>query len=219
MAVNLEEVRARHERLGMTSAPKGTFPFRMPHELPRTETPPTEGPQEALGSSLVDETIRQVVNRLLLRVSQLETTQADLVERTKWFGKLPKEPVPVARNTRVSAELVIKSVREYYLISQEDLFSERRTKSLMQPRHCFYYLMGTNTHWSLPRIGKLMNQRDHTTVRTGKLKAQQRIDDGDQEFIKEVTEIRILMGIDPRDATPCHSQTLPTRLVKTFPKE
>jgi len=201
MSVNMEEVRARRERLGMV-APKSTFPFRMPHEMHSAEAPSIEGPSKPLGSPPVSGSLSELVGSLRDRINALEASVGDLMERTKWIGPCPRDPEPITINNRVSASMVIQTVCDYYDVTKNDLFSERRTGILNIPRQITYYLLKEHTPWSLPRIGRLLGGRDHTTVLHGKRKIASMIAEGDEDIIREIAEMRATMGVTCQTTNP-----------------
>lgn len=62
---------------------------------------------------------------------------------------------------------ILRAVSEYFLVTQIDIISHRRTANLIYPRHIFYYLARHLTMKSLPQIGAFASGRDHTTVLHG----------------------------------------------------
>lgn len=63
---------------------------------------------------------------------------------------------------------IVREVCKKYQISMEDLISERRHNGVVRPRQEAMYRLCTETDWSLPRIGRFLGGRDHTTVLHGK---------------------------------------------------
>jgi chromosomal replication initiation ATPase DnaA len=57
-----------------------------------------------------------------------------------------------------------RAVCEHYKVRKDDLLSVRRTKELALPRQVAMYLCQQHTHNSLPAIGRMFGNRDHTTV-------------------------------------------------------
>ena len=74
---------------------------------------------------------------------------------------------------------IMKEVCDKYCVSMEDLISERRHQYLVRPRQEAMYRLCTETDWSLPRIGRLLGNRDHTTILHGKKKFKERLDAGE----------------------------------------
>jgi hypothetical protein len=74
---------------------------------------------------------------------------------------------------------ILKEVCEKHQVSLADVISERRHQYLVKPRQEAMYRLCTETDWSLPRIGRLLGGRDHTTILHGKKKFKQRLDAGE----------------------------------------
>lgn len=66
-----------------------------------------------------------------------------------------------ARTTIVS---IIRAICETWHVSKADLFSPRRSFNLTEPRLIGMALCTMLTHSSLPEIGRMWGDRDHTTV-------------------------------------------------------
>jgi hypothetical protein len=60
--------------------------------------------------------------------------------------------------------VILREVSEQYGVSIEDIISPRRDAKYVRPRQIVMYRMCKETDWSLPRIGRLLGNRDHTTV-------------------------------------------------------
>lgn len=75
---------------------------------------------------------------------------------------------------RISGNDVIRAVSEYYKLSLKDLHSEARYRSVSRPRQVAFYLMKELCyHLSYPAIGRMLGNRDHTTVLHGKRKIEE----------------------------------------------
>ncbi len=64
----------------------------------------------------------------------------------------------------ISIENIQKIIADYYNIKTSDLLSNRRSRSISQPRQMAMYLCKKLTNHSLPDIGKAFGGKDHTTV-------------------------------------------------------
>lgn len=73
------------------------------------------------------------------------------------------------------AKRIVEEVAWKHGISTIDLVSERRSVPLCNARHEVYYRLRTETTWSLPRIGKFIGNRDHTTVINGIKRHKKRV--------------------------------------------
>lgn len=64
----------------------------------------------------------------------------------------------------VTPDLIIKMVAEHFKITTADINSHKRNKEVVYPRQIAMYLCRTMTNVPLQTIGKIMGNRDHTTV-------------------------------------------------------
>ncbi len=65
---------------------------------------------------------------------------------------------------RITPELIMQTVAEYYHIDRSDLLSQRRNREVALPRQIAMYLTREMTPLSTTRIGDSYGGRDHTTV-------------------------------------------------------
>lgn len=75
---------------------------------------------------------------------------------------------------RIVAEVCLK--HNQFLL---DIESDRRTKEVIKARHELMYRLRTETTWSLPRIGRFLGNRDHTTVIHGFHKFKKQLENGE----------------------------------------
>ncbi len=65
---------------------------------------------------------------------------------------------------KVTVDQIQKAVAEHYGLSQADMISERRARSVARPRQAAMWIAKQITTRSLPDIGRRFGGRDHTTV-------------------------------------------------------
>lgn len=75
-----------------------------------------------------------------------------------------------------SIEAIKSRVAEHYGISVGAMLSDRRSRSIVWPRHVAMYLCRRHTPLSLPRLGREFRKRDHTTVMYACNKVEGQID-------------------------------------------
>ena len=91
------------------------------------------------------------------------------------FANLEKKPVTLelAENAlkdtiecqkEITPQLIMDVVAEHYNISVSDIISKKKNKEIANPRQICMYLSRKYTDYSLQNIGKIMGNRDHTTV-------------------------------------------------------
>lgn len=64
----------------------------------------------------------------------------------------------------ITPQLIMDVVAEHYNISVSDILSKKKNKEITNPRQICMYLCRKYTDCSLQSIGKIMGNRDHTTV-------------------------------------------------------
>ena len=75
---------------------------------------------------------------------------------------------------RIVAEVCLK--HNQFLL---DIESDRRTKEVIKARQELMYRLRTETTWSLPRIGRFLGNRDHTTIIHGFHKFKKQLESGE----------------------------------------
>ena len=75
-----------------------------------------------------------------------------------------RDMLPVKDPRRITTDLIMAIVAEYYSVTVEDLKSKRRNREITLPRQIAMYLTRELNGASLPRIGADFGGRDHTTV-------------------------------------------------------
>lgn len=75
-----------------------------------------------------------------------------------------RDMLPVKDPRRITTDLIMAIVSEYYHVSIEDLKSKRRNREITVPRQIAMYLVRELNGTSLPTIGMEFGGRDHTTV-------------------------------------------------------
>ena len=75
-----------------------------------------------------------------------------------------KDLVPLGEQNIIVPNDIISEVSKYYSITPSDLFGSSRQQAVAQARQIAMYLIREQTNLSLPKIGQLFGNRDHTTV-------------------------------------------------------
>ena len=65
---------------------------------------------------------------------------------------------------KITPQIILAKVANYFSIEVEDFKKSRRNKSLILPRHTVMYLLRQLTDLSLPEIGRIMGAKHHTTI-------------------------------------------------------
>jgi chromosomal replication initiator protein len=64
----------------------------------------------------------------------------------------------------LTPDIIIDTIKEYFNITDKDLKSKKRTKSISYPRQICMYLLKEKLNISLSEIGTIFGGRDHSTV-------------------------------------------------------
>ncbi len=94
----------------------------------------------------------------------------------------------VEPENHVTPELIRRTVAAHYGTDEETLQSRRRDRNTATARHVAVYLTREMTPLSLPQIGALYGDRDHTTI----LNSIERIDEGVGQDPEITTSVEIL---------------------------
>ncbi|MFB9644508.1 chromosomal replication initiator protein DnaA [Microbacterium terregens] len=97
----------------------------------------------------------------------------------------------------ISPTDIITATAQYFKLSVDDLYGSSRSQSIATARQIAMYLCRERTSLSLPKIGHLFGNRDHTTV----MYAYKKISDLMKErrsIYNQVSEITTQLGRNPR---------------------
>jgi len=87
---------------------------------------------------------------------------------------------------------VIGAVADYYGVSPDDIAGKKRDLRTSRARHVTMYLLRQQNHCNLSEIGKILGDRDHSTVIHGCEKISAEIS-ADSQLSKSIEEIRIML--------------------------
>ena len=96
-----------------------------------------------------------------------------------------------ANNKLITIEDIQKKVSEHFSIKMSDMFSSRRSKSVVIPRQVAMYLSKELTNLSYPEIGRNFGGKDHTTI----IHASKKIDKLLNESNSISEDVRLLKSI------------------------
>ncbi len=94
------------------------------------------------------------------------------------FANLEKRPVTldlaeealkdtIETQKEITPEFIMEIVAEHYNITVNDILSRKKNKEIANPRQICMYLIRKYTNCSLQIIGKIMGNRDHSTILHG----------------------------------------------------
>ncbi|MFT4136546.1 chromosomal replication initiator protein DnaA [Microbacterium sp.] len=93
----------------------------------------------------------------------------------------------------VSPADIISTTAHYFRLSVDDLYGSSRSQAVASARQIAMYLCRERTSLSLPKIGQLFGNRDHTTVMYAYKKISQLMKER-RSIYNQVTEITALLG-------------------------
>jgi chromosomal replication initiator protein len=104
-------------------------------------------------------------------------------------GEVLKDVFPQGEPPEITIERIQEVVSDRFGISLQELLGQRRSRSIVYPRHVAMYLCRELTDSSLPKIGDRFGGRDHTTVinATSNITRLIREDRGVYNLVQELT--------------------------------
>jgi len=120
---------------------------------------------------------------------------ADMIRQTqkevKMIGYTSQDPTP---RIAVTIECLIDSVSDYYTVTKSDVLGDSRARDCMIPRQVIMYLAKTKLNMSLAKIGKMMGDRNHTTVMHSVTKIEEQLKN-DRQLLRDINAITKEAGI------------------------
>jgi len=146
-----------------------------------------------------DQVIEYIAHKFMSNVRELEGALNRVVaEAMSERQPLTVESATVAlqgmlvNRRKCTPEAVIEAVADFYSLSPEDLKGRSRSQKVVKPRQIAMYLARQETKASLPKIGKALGGRDHTTVLYGLRKIGD-LTERDEMLRREVLAIKKML--------------------------
>ncbi|MBA7604246.1 Chromosomal replication initiator protein DnaA [subsurface metagenome] len=95
----------------------------------------------------------------LLALSSLTNTEINLTTAKEMLSSIIG-----SRKNQINLKNILKTVADFFDVSEESLVGKRRTASVVLPRQIGMYILRELTSLSLKEIGSKFGGRDHTTV-------------------------------------------------------
>jgi chromosomal replication initiator protein len=139
-----------------------------------------------------------IASRVATNIRELEGALTRVVAFSSLTGRamtvdlaqeVLKDVFPQGEPAEISIERIQQVVSERFGISLQELVGQRRSRSVVYPRHVAMYLCRELTDSSLPKIGLHFGGRDHTTVinATSNITKLIREDRGVYNLVQELT--------------------------------
>ena len=144
-----------------------------------------------------DEILEYMAERVQSNVRELEgtlirvTAYANLSRKQVDMALVQtvlKDIAPVHEETVIAPIEIINAVSNYYKITPDEIYGNSRTAAIAMARQIAMYICREQTNLSLPKIGQIFGNRDHTTV----MYANRRVADwmSERRYVyNQVTEI------------------------------
>lgn len=119
---------------------------------------------------LDNEIIEYIAESLDGNIRELEGVMNTVAIQSQMKGKLSINDIKtiLKDNSKpkknISVKDVIKTVANYYNISEDSIYDKTRKKEVVKPRQVIMFLLREDFNISYPSIGEKMGGRDHTTV-------------------------------------------------------
>ena len=120
-----------------------------------------------------DEILEYMAERVQSNVRELEgtlirvTAYANLSRKQVDMALVQtvlKDIAPVHEETVIAPIEIINAVSNYYKITPDEIYGNSRTAAIAMARQIAMYICREQTNLSLPKIGQIFGNRDHTTV-------------------------------------------------------
>ncbi|TET14461.1 MAG: chromosomal replication initiator protein DnaA [Actinobacteria bacterium] len=123
--------------------------------------------------SVSDDILNLIAEKITSNIRELEGSLTRIAAFTSLTKSKPdlviaknilKDILPDDKEHKTSIQTIIKEVSKYFSIPINDILSAKRNKFISHARQLAMYLSRELTSSSLPRIGKSIGDRDHSTV-------------------------------------------------------
>lgn len=92
----------------------------------------------------------------------------------------------------LSVKDVVKTVSEFYNLTEEIIYNKTRRKEVVRPRQVVMYILREDFNVSFPSIGEKLGGRDHTTVIHSYNKMKEELKT-DSVLMQEITQLRSML--------------------------
>ncbi len=143
-----------------------------------------------------DDILETIARRVQNNIRELEGALTRVLAYSDLRGEpLSSELVAIAladmlkKDEALTPERIISEIAQQYGLTRERLLSKERSREVALPRQIAMYLMREETSTSLPKIGKILGGRDHTTVMYGHNKISEQLET-DESMRRQLVTIR-----------------------------
>lgn len=132
--------------------------------------------EELDGLSIDDEVMKYIATNIKSNIRELEGALTKIValsrlKKTEVNVTLAEEALKdlISPNDKkkITPEYIVEVVSEHFNINQNDVYSTKKSRNIAYPRQIAMYLCRQLTDYSLTDIGKILGNRDHSTILHG----------------------------------------------------
>lgn len=155
------------------------------------------------GKSLPRDVSNYIASKIQSNVRELEGSLTRLLAYSSLTNREITLPlaVEILKNTlidkekKVTPSSILKVVSDYYGVNVTELKSKKRTNAIARPRQISMYLCRNLTSMSLPEVGRLLGDRDHSTV----IHACKQVEDRKEKSAEFASELETLADLIKRE--------------------
>ena len=140
----------------------------------------------------IDTNIRELEGSLTRLVAYANLTQRPMT--VQLVSEALRDLFVTQARKEVTPQLIMQTVADFYSIAVSDLTSTTRRREITVPRQIAMYLTREMTNLSLPQIGQVFGNRDHTTILHGCEKIAGLLKDSESGMERVVSDIRNLIS-------------------------
>jgi len=122
---------------------------------------------------------------ILITSSKVNGDTINLENTKRCLTHIIKRPRKV-----IALKKMLKSVADFYDISEKDILSQNRKREVSHPRQVLMYLMREEMKYSYPLIGSKLGGKDHTTVIHAYTKIVEHLKNNDESLIEEINLLK-----------------------------
>ncbi len=143
-------------------------------------------------ASHIDSNIRELEGSLTRLVAYSTLTQKPI--SVALCNEALRDLFSTQTRKEVTPQSIMQTVADYYSITVNDLICHSRRREITVPRQIAMYLTREMTNLSLPQIGQVFGNRDHTTVLHGCDKIAASVKDTASGMVNVINDIKNLIA-------------------------
>jgi chromosomal replication initiator protein len=153
-----------------------------------------------LNFPLSSEIIEYLASSVEGNIRELEGVLNSIICQTKLKGRdltineikdLIKNNIKPKKNSSIKD--VVKTIAEFYQISESEVYEKTRKKAVVKPRQVIMYILREDFDVSYPTIGEKLGGKDHTTVMHSCEKIKEDLKT-DSSLVREISQIRSMLS-------------------------